>query len=541
MHMNIVIDKIGTFLNAVKKNKKLLLMLIITILVLLSLILNIAFSFLLHKTEKPSTNITVGDLKYSMVINNVNLNSSVGTKLPTNTIIGDRIIVLKSKKTEQFNIVLTSNNDKSTYYEIIYHVCSDENCTSFIDTPETIQIAYHVDSLSPITDLIASNESRTITIVTDNQSTQDYYVEVDLNVGYKHNKLVLQKQISNKFTPPYLSGNLDIIATVNGEEIDGFPTEPDYETNFVCKENDGTISKAKGIFRYTAANGWEFDVYGLTRNHTTCYISFTSTEYVVTYELLSTRLDCANITAKPDEPIITYTGNCDITSETEKTDGSHRWKLKFTTSGTLSIRGQMFVDAFLVGGGQGGAKKGVGGAGGKTIVYNTVRLANDDTYTVTIGAGGTGGVEGSTNGKLGSPSTLISNTSAENFSLTSANGYDTNAGGAGGSDDDASNNLPGQCRTDKYSAEFHDPTSGIYYAGGGGGSGGQKSWYSSGQYWYRDIAGGSSCGDGASAGSSDGSNPADPAEDNTGAGGGGGRFAGGTGGSGIIIIRDTRA
>ena len=220
MHMNIVSDKIGTFLNYVKKDKKLLLVLIITILVLLSLILNIAFSFLLQKTEKPSTNITVGDLKYSMVINNVNLNSSVGTKLPTNTIIGDRIIVLKSKKTEQFNIVLTSNNDKSTYYEIIYHVCSDENCTSFIDTPETIQIAYHVDSLSPITDLIASNESRTITIVTDNQSTQDYYVEVDLNVGYKHNKLVLQKQITNKFTPPYLSGNLDIIATVNGEEID---------------------------------------------------------------------------------------------------------------------------------------------------------------------------------------------------------------------------------------------------------------------------------------------------------------------------------
>lgn len=46
MHMNIVSDKIGTFLNDVKKNKKLLLVLIIAILVLLSLILNITFSFL---------------------------------------------------------------------------------------------------------------------------------------------------------------------------------------------------------------------------------------------------------------------------------------------------------------------------------------------------------------------------------------------------------------------------------------------------------------------------------------------------------------
>ena len=50
-------------------------------------------------------------------------------------------------------------------------------------------------------------------------------------------------------------------------------------------------------------------------------------------------------------------------------DGSGNWRLKFLTSGTLTLKNKITVDVFLVGGGGSGGKtytgqRGVGGGGG---------------------------------------------------------------------------------------------------------------------------------------------------------------------------------
>ena len=70
-------------------------------------------------------------------------------------------------------------------------------------------------------------------------------------------------------------------------------------------------------------------------------------------------------------------------------DGSGNWRLKFLTSGTLTLKNKITVDVFLVGGGGagGGGSYGAGGAGGYT---NTVKsqTINPGTYSIVVGAGG---------------------------------------------------------------------------------------------------------------------------------------------------------
>lgn len=179
------------FLTKIKTNKSLMYLLCISILLLACISLNITLAVFSNGFKGGGANISIDNLKYRMVINEVELNESVGTNIPSNTIIGDRIILLKAGKTEQFNTNLISLNDIDTKYEIVYKVCSDINCASFIDTPEDIEIAYHIDT-PYVNGELKANKSKTITLVSDNKSDTDYYVQIGLNVGYSHNTLALQ-------------------------------------------------------------------------------------------------------------------------------------------------------------------------------------------------------------------------------------------------------------------------------------------------------------------------------------------------------------
>ncbi len=241
--MNKYKEKIGNILNKIKGNKRVMYLTFCIVLILFCLTLNVTFSLMTQNKNINEANIIIGDLKYKMVINEVTTDESVGTKLPSNTIIGDRIILLKAGKTEQFNMIFSSLNEIDTKYEIIYRVCTDVNCTSFIDTPNTIQIAYHIDT-PDVSGTISAGKMKSIILVSDNQDDKDYYVQIDLNVGYAHNELVLTNQISNNFSPGSLEGNLSIIAYVDGVEVETFPTEPNYETGITCLYKNGNSGAA---------------------------------------------------------------------------------------------------------------------------------------------------------------------------------------------------------------------------------------------------------------------------------------------------------
>ena len=247
------------------------------------------------------------------------------------------------------------------------------------------------------------------------------------------------------------------------------------------------------------------------------------------------------------KPKFTYTGQY-----TEIDDGGGNWRVKFLTSGTLTLFNKITVDVFLVGGGGGGAANNsfgsgnAGGAGGFTQTNKQVTLEPGD-YTITIGNGGAG------NNYYQSISTKGGDTSA--FGATASGGAskvpntDACAGVNGGSGSGAVNSVGGSDGGNGGSSggygggsgqgtttrEFGEP-SGDLYAGGGGGSSN-----TSGRVNVGGIGGG---GNGVYYNETSTMNGGA----NTG-GGGGGRYIpgsanrtqyGGTGGSGIVIIRNAR-
>jgi hypothetical protein len=247
----------------------------------------------------------------------------------------------------------------------------------------------------------------------------------------------------------------------------------------------------------------------------------------------------------------------------------------FTASGTFTPQVGLTADCLVIAGG-GGAGAGGGGAGG--LVYNSATaLANATNYSVTIGAGGTGGVNNSSQATNG----VNSNITGGVLSLTAAVGggkggtgnrpvlnYDGGSGGGSNRQTDAAGvatsgqgSNGGVGFTDSASFDNGGGGGGFSVAGttanfttcgqGGNGSSTYSSWglatstgqNVSGTYWY---AGGGSGGTnlsktvfaggngGGGAGATTGTGGAGTA--NTG-GGGGGTNTGGAGGSGIVIIR----
>ena len=216
-------------------------------------------------------------------------------------------------------------------------------------------------------------------------------------------------------------------------------------------------------------------------------------------------------------------------------DGSGNWRIKLTSSGMLTCSAAGAIDIFCVGGGAGGyAAWGGGGGGGRTYTCLNTALTAGQSIAVTIGAGGAAGGNGGTTsfGALASasggdaPTSNASGRGGDGGSGGGAagNGGAGSGGGAGGSDGgngatvSATTGGTGQGTTTR---EFGEP-GGTLYAGGGAGNG---------EY---AAAGGSGGGGSSSTGYHTAGNPGTV---NT---GGGGASLAGTGGSGIIVIRNKR-
>ena len=266
-------NKINDIWNIIKKNKRLKYLSLMSVLVLFCLALNVTFAKYTASKNNKGTDITIGDLKYNMIINEVELNESVGTKIPSNTIIGDRIILLKAGKTEQFNVTLISKNTFDTKYEITYRVCTDEKCTSFLDTPSEIDIAYQAET-PYVNGTIKAEKSKSLILISDNQSSSNYYVQISLNAGYSHNELALENQITNSISSATLDGNLQIIAYVEGVEVEAFPTTDNFNVSISCKSPTNSTSNVVGTAVWSGTK-WVINVVSIDSRNTTCKVYFT--------------------------------------------------------------------------------------------------------------------------------------------------------------------------------------------------------------------------------------------------------------------------
>lgn len=256
-------------------------------------------------------------------------------------------------------------------------------------------------------------------------------------------------------------------------------------------------------------------------------------------------------------------------------DGTY-WYHAFLSSGTFTPQTSLSADVLVIAGGGGGGGDIPGGAGAGGILYAAAKSLTATSYTCTIGAGGTNGVQGGTdpgtdgtdsffdvlrafggargvltgsanggNGSGGSYGTYTGGTSTQTSNNggigygnsggnSNAQNFASAGGGGAGSAGSANSGTVGGAggsglnTWSSWASATNTGVSGFFAGGGGGGGSGGGGAAGSG-------------GGGAGAGRSTGS-PAGSGVRNTGGGGGsaaGGNpvGVGGSGGSGIVIVR----
>lgn len=231
-------------------------------------------------------------------------------------------------------------------------------------------------------------------------------------------------------------------------------------------------------------------------------------------------------------------------------DGSNNWRVKFLKSGTLTFTqlgsASSGIDLFLVGGG-GGSGSYAGGGGGYTKTVKSIIPTSGNSYQIVIGAGGAARSDGEAStafnnsangGKAGGGvgvRTGGNGGSGGGGYAPTVYGSDVCEGGSNGANGET-NGGTGQGSTTR---EFGE-SSGALYAGGGAG----LSQTNETNTVLAANAGGSG-GGGASRGGRNtdpitwtSGDAGHPGTANTGGGGGAGEVAGG---SGIVIIRNSRS
>ena len=215
----------------------------------------------------------------------------------------------------------------------------------------------------------------------------------------------------------------------------------------------------------------------------------------------------------------TYTGSSQLID-----DGYGNFRVKFLSSGTMTVTNNTTVDAFLVGGGGGGGAYGInggGGGGGYTTTQSNMALTASTNYSITVGtAGAIRGNGGTTSFNSFSASGGYGSTGTSGGNGGSGGGG--NSGGTGGSDGSNGGNGSGSVggTGQKNTTREFGETSGDLYSGGGGG--------------VPSMTGGSGGGGTGADGSGNGGSSGTA---NTGGGGGFNH----TGGTGIVVIRNSRS
>lgn len=429
---------------------------------------------------------------------------------------------------KEHTIEITSLNAISTNYKLAYLNNSD------------LEVVYASDYLEPSFGGITT--TRTISLMITNNSSETKTLSLMVFGGYGFNNV----------------DNIEVLNTYTEIKLDYY--HYDYETTALYVDNVlvDKLDEEKDytLESYTCTNGSEveYDTSGKRLiitggSKTKCSLYFKDGGYTpIKYSQIAENYSCANTSAGSD-PVFTYTGNCTIVNE-----GNDNWKVKFLTDGTLKFNKTANIDAFLVGGGAGGGISsehytgGGGGGGGYTKTVKNIFISKTSgTYSIVIGAGGASNAQGGI--------TAAFNTSVNGGSTGSApnGGAGGSGGGAGGLDlaraatqggQDGGNGVnaswngnaasggKGQGTTTR---EFGESGGELYASGGSGGCGKQNIGT------LGTSVAGISAGAGRGAGNGYSANGYD-ATANTGSGGGGAASTstGGKGGSGIVIIRNTR-
>ena len=233
--------KLIKFFNLIKKDKQAKILTIIGVLMLFIFTLGYSLSMFTSNQNKKIANIKVNDLSFNITTNSGTLN--------------DRILHLRAGMIEQFNIILTNLNKIDVKYEFTYELCNNQDCTETSNNiPSDISVSKE-DESSEVSGTINTNKTKSLTILTNNKSNNDYYIKLNLNAGYIWNDLELANQIK------YVKGinkDVDIIAYVNGVEVKELPTTCFYSTISTAYKNNTELKDSPVSFNCNYATGeWQ--------------------------------------------------------------------------------------------------------------------------------------------------------------------------------------------------------------------------------------------------------------------------------------------
>ena len=261
---------------------------------------------------------------------------------------------------------------------------------------------------------------------------------------------------------------------------------------------------------------------------------------------------------KDDDTVIASGTNNSVSIPSSYTNYTGNWKLRLLSNGDLTIYSlpSEKIDVFLVGGGAAGKSTDGssgknGGSGGYTLTKKNVTVNLNEKYTIKIGTGGqsstASGTESSGFGFKAAGGTHSAGGSGGGAGGYYGGTYRCNSGGSGAKDGNSASTVditeggkgqrevPGPNGETGSTREFGE-SSGKLYAGGGGGGGASKNKSNA----YCSGSNGAA-GEGGGGTPSKTQSEADGKE-NTGGGGAGEKngYATGKGGSGIVIIRNSR-
>ena len=231
------------FFNLIKKDKQAKTLTIIGVLMLF--IFTIGYSLSVFTGGKNATlaNIKVNDLSFNITTNSGESN--------------DRVLHLQAGKTELFKSTITNLNKMNTKYELIYKVCTDAKCTSYLDTlPSGVKVGLVSTTKSNVSGLLDANAFSEVDILTENNTSTDYYILLDLQAGYIWNDLALLNQFND------FSKYVSIMAYVDGVEVAEYPDSCNYTAEIIGYKNNKqiTLEEAGGT---CANNKWKIFYVGM--------------------------------------------------------------------------------------------------------------------------------------------------------------------------------------------------------------------------------------------------------------------------------------
>ncbi len=265
--------KLIKFFNLIKKDKQAKILTIMGIILLFIFTLGYSLSMFTSSQNKKIANIKVNDLSFNITTNSGETN--------------DRILHLQAGKIEQFNIILTNLNKIDVKYEFTYELCNNQNCTETNNNiPSDISVSKEYES-SEVSGTINSSKTKSLTILTNNKSNNDYYIKLNLNAGYIWNDLELANQI--KYIN-YLNKDIDIVAYVDGVEVKELPTTCFYSAISTAYKNNTELKDSTVGFSCNYATGkWSYTVDNISSLPNKLVVNFESTgvnavEYVTTLQ-----------------------------------------------------------------------------------------------------------------------------------------------------------------------------------------------------------------------------------------------------------------